>query len=121
MRGAPTIEKYPHHPDRTAEGQPHPAAWPSPQAPPADVGTPVNLAQVEHEDGKMEPTQLNNFPIGEGYIDVMGMKIKQGRDLSKRLLTDVGPNVLVNEALVRKMGWTNPLGKRMQVRGEAAA
>ncbi len=39
--------------------------------------------------------------------------------MSKRLLTDVGTNVLVNEALVRKMGWTNPLGKRVTVRGES--
>jgi putative ABC transport system permease protein len=46
---------------------------------------------------------------------VLGLKITQGRDLSSRLLTDVGVNLLVNEALVRKMGWTNPLGKRVQL------
>ena len=118
MRGVPTIDK---HDTIKAEllKDSHILGVAIAAAPPADVGTPVNLAQVEQEDGKTEPTQLNNFPIGEGYVEVMGIKVLQGRDLSNRLLTDVGTNVLVNEAMVRKMGWTNPLGKRMVVRGEA--
>ena len=32
-------------------------------------------------------------------------------DFSKRLLTDIGDRYIVNEAMVRKMGWENPLGK----------
>ena len=45
----------------------------------------------------------------------MGLKILQGRDFSKRLLTDVGLNCLVNEATGAEMGagWTDPLGKRV--------
>ena len=116
-RRCPTIEKHPTIKTELLKDS-HILGVAIAQAPPADAGTPVNLVQVEHEDGKTEPTQLNNFPIGEGYVEVMGLKLKQGRDLSKRLLTDVGQNVLVNEAMVRKMGWTNPLGKRMQVRGQ---
>jgi putative ABC transport system permease protein len=118
MRGAPTIDKHDTIKSELLKDS-HILGVAIAAAPPADAGTPVNLAQVEQEDGKTEPTQLNNFPIGEGYVEVMGIKILQGRDLSKRLLTDVGTNVLVNEAMVRKMGWTNPLGKRMVVRGEA--
>ena len=118
MRGLPTIEKYPTIRTELLKDS-HVLGVALAAAPPADVGTPVNLAQVEHEDGKTEPTQLNNLPIGEGYVEVMGLKLLQGRDLEKRLLTDVGQNVLVNEAMVRKMGWTNPLGKRMQVRGQS--
>jgi len=86
---------------------------------PGKAGTPVNLGQFENEDGSMAPQQFNNFPIGENFEQVMGLKIVQGRDLSSRLLTDVGSNLLVNEALVKKMGWSNPLGKRVQIRGES--
>ena len=118
MRGAPTIDKHDTIKSELLKDS-HILGVAIAAAPPQMPGTPVNLAQVEQEDGKTEPTQLNNFPIGEGYIDIMGIKVLQGRDLSKRLLTDVGTNVLVNEAMVRKMGWTNPLGKRMVVRGEA--
>jgi putative ABC transport system permease protein len=86
---------------------------------PGVAGVPINLSQVENEDGSMAPQQLNNFPIGEDFEKVMGLQVTQGRDLSSRLLTDVGSNMLVNEAMVKKMGWTNPLGKRMTVRGES--
>jgi putative ABC transport system permease protein len=84
---------------------------------PAQSGGAVNVIQVEQEDGKTEPTSVNNFPIGEGFVEVMGLKLLQGRDPSIRLLTDVGTNVLINEGMVRKMGWTNPLGKRITARG----
>jgi putative ABC transport system permease protein len=78
----------------------------------------VNLGQFENEDGSMAPQQFSNFSIGENFEQVMGLKVTQGRDLSSRLLTDIGSNLLVNEALVKKMGWSNPLGKRIQIRGE---
>ena len=42
------------------------------------------------------------------------MEIVAGRDFSKRLITDVGLSVLVNEAMVKDRGWENPLGKRIQ-------
>jgi putative ABC transport system permease protein len=48
----------------------------------------------------------------------LGLKLAQGRFLSTRLLTDVGSNLLVNEAMVRKMGWSNPIGKRIAVRNQ---
>jgi putative ABC transport system permease protein len=85
---------------------------------PGVAGVPINLSTVENEDGTTAPQQINNFPIGEDFEKVMGLQITQGRDLSSRLLTDAGSNMLVNEAMVKKMGWTNPLGKRIQVRGE---
>jgi putative ABC transport system permease protein len=85
---------------------------------PGVAGVPINLSNVENEDGSMSPQQINNFPIGEDFEKVMGLTVTQGRDLSGRLLTDVGSNMLVNESMVKKMGWTNPIGKRIQVRGE---
>src|SRR6478752_5325389 len=78
---------------------------------------PINVSQMENEDGSMGQYQVDNFPIGENFEKVLGLQIVQGRDLSSRLITDVGRNLLVNEALVRKMNWTNPIGKRIQVRG----
>jgi putative ABC transport system permease protein len=73
---------------------------------------------VENEEGAISRQLINALAIGEDYEKVMGLTIKEGRDLSSRLLTDVGPNVLVNEALVKKMGWSNPIGKRVQVGGD---
>ncbi len=80
-------------------------------------GRPMSLmlAQIEKADGSIAPSQFNNMPIGQDFEKVMGLKILQGRDLSSRLLTDVGSNMLVNQALVKKMGWSNPLGKHIQL------
>ena len=70
---------------------------------------------IEDNDGVSRRMQLTSMPIGEDFVQVMGLKVVQGRDFSQRFLTDVGTNLLVNEALVRKMGWTEPLGKHMQI------
>jgi putative ABC transport system permease protein len=75
---------------------------------------PINVMQTENNAGVMTPITTSNIPVNDDYVNVMGLKIVQGRDFSKRLLTDVGLNCLVNEAFVRKMGWTEPLGKRVQ-------
>jgi putative ABC transport system permease protein len=63
----------------------------------------------------LEKTSLKHMEVGEDYIAVMGMQITQGRDFSKRLLTDVGMSAIVNEAMVKKMGWKEPLGKHIQI------
>ena len=76
------------------------------------------LLQIEGEDGVMGQQMLNVQPLGEDYERVMGLEITKGRDLSSRLMTDVGAPVLVNEALVKKMGWTDPIGKRIVARRE---
>jgi putative ABC transport system permease protein len=114
LRSSSTLEKI--QPMRNAlQGDSHIRGTAVADVVPGEVGTPVNLMQVENEDGSMAPMQFNNFPIGPDFEKVLGLKVAQGRDLSSRLLTDVGNNLLVNEAMVRKMGWTNPIGKRISL------
>jgi len=78
-----------------------------------DDRTPTMLMQTQGKDGAMERQQVSFLQIGADYEKVLGLTIIQGRDLSSRLLTDIGTNVLVNEAMVKKMGWTEPLGQRV--------
>ncbi len=114
LRGATTIEKIPEiRNELLADSRIRGVAVA--QRPPADGDdrTPSTIAQAENQDGVMERQMVSLLPIGEGYESVMGLKIAQGRDLSARLLTDVDTSFLVNEALVKKMGWTEPLGRRL--------
>jgi putative ABC transport system permease protein len=114
LRGSSTLEKI--QPMRnTLAGDSHIRGTAVADVVPGEVGTPVNLMQVENEDGSMAPMQFNNFPIGPDFEKVLGLQVAQGRDLSTRLLTDMGNNLLVNEAMVRKMGWSNPVGKRISL------
>jgi putative ABC transport system permease protein len=78
-----------------------------------DDRTPTMMLQTQGRDGALERQQASFLQIGADYESVLGLTILQGRDLSSRLLTDIDTNVLVNEAMVRKMGWTEPLGQRV--------
>src|SRR5690606_37523103 len=81
--------------------------------------SPITLVQVENNEGAMEQQILNVLPMGEDYEKVMGLTILQGRGLTSRLLTDVGSNMLVNEARVKAMGWSDPIGSRLSVGGQS--
>lgn len=77
--------------------------------------TPINIAMIDNNDGVLENTSLQHMQAGNDYLEVMGMQLSEGRDFSKRLLTDVGTSYVVNETMVKKMGWDQPLGKRIQM------
>lgn len=76
---------------------------------------PINLAQVENSEGVVQPTMISHMGIGDNFLDVMGMHLVEGRDFSKRLLTDVGATFIVNRKFVENMGWDNPIGKRVSI------
>jgi len=77
--------------------------------------TNIVMSDVDKDGGGTTSLTLKNEPIGEDFLPVMGLHLLQGRDLSKRMLTDVGTNFLVNEALVRKLGWSEPIGKHVSL------
>ena len=70
---------------------------------------------IENNDGGLESITLNNMIVDENFINVMGMQLVAGRDFSKKLLTDIGTSFIVNETLVKKMGWKDPLGKHIRL------
>jgi putative ABC transport system permease protein len=51
--------------------------------------------------------------VDDNFFGMMGMEMASGRDFSKNLLTDVGRSVIANEAMVKKMGWDEPLGQHL--------
>jgi putative ABC transport system permease protein len=61
---------------------------------------------------------MNVLPIGEDSEKVLGLTLKEGRDLTARLLTDGGPHVRGIETLVKQMGWPYPSGRRIQANGD---
>jgi putative ABC transport system permease protein len=77
----------------------------------------ITIVQTENNEGVMEQQLFNVMALGQDYEKVMGLKIAQGRDLTSRLLTDIGTNMLVNQALVKAMNWSEPLGKQLTLGG----
>jgi putative ABC transport system permease protein len=51
------------------------------------------------------------------FMDVFGMRLKDGRKLSAGYGTDTN-SAIINEALVKKLGWDEPLGKKIYSFGD---
>jgi putative ABC transport system permease protein len=77
----------------------------------------ISLIKIEDNDKLMSEQLINLMLISKDFLNVMGIPIVNGRDFSKRLLTDVGISLVVNETLVNRMGWTQPLGKKVGAAG----
>lgn len=75
------------------------------------------LFQVEDNEGKMVDRGVDLFRAGYDFVTTMGMSIVQGRNFSRDIPSDTTYAVLVNEAMVKRMGWDNPIGKRLVVPG----
>ncbi len=75
------------------------------------------LGQVEDAEGKMVDRGIDLYSADYQYLDAMGMTIVQGRNFSKDNPGDTTHAVLVNESMVARMGWKDPLGKKFQFGG----
>lgn len=75
------------------------------------------LMQVEDADGKMVDRGVDLFVADYDFVDALGMKIVTGRNFSRDNPGDTTNAVLVNEAMVHRMNWKDPLGKRFEFGG----
>ena len=79
-----------------------------------DIGTiPVFFEQngaLSHEGKKVQ-----SFYIDADYLSTMGIGLKAGRNFSATQPTDLTGSVLINETLEKEMGWTDAVGKRLQL------
>ena len=72
------------------------------------VGKHHNTHEYNFKD--MQPGKWVYFPsllVNEDFIKTMDMKLVAGRDFSKEFPRDDTGAVIVNEAMVKHMGWTN--------------
>lgn len=75
------------------------------------------LMRVEDADGKMVDRGVDLFGADYDFVGAMGMSIVQGRNFSKENPGDTVHAVLVNESMVKRMNWKDPLGKKFVADG----
>lgn len=51
--------------------------------------------------------------VDADFVNTMEIKLLEGRNLSEAIPADQSGSVLVNETLVRELGWKEPVGKQM--------
>ncbi|MGC1243577.1 MAG: ABC transporter permease [Chryseosolibacter sp.] len=70
------------------------------------------LLKVEDNEGKLVDRGVDLYSADYDYIKTLGMRIVTGRDFSRDITTDTSVAVLVNEAMVKRMAWDDPIGKK---------
>lgn len=77
------------------------------------------LLKVEGDDGRFSDRGVDVFTADYNYVNTMGMKIVTGRNFDENIPSDTLYAILVNESMVKRMGWTDPIGKRFRPQRKA--
>jgi len=65
-------------------------------------------------DFTVPSTPAQELMVDEDYLSTMDIKLLMGRNFSPTMPSDQYGSALINETLMKKLAWENPLGKRMQ-------
>jgi putative ABC transport system permease protein len=77
-----------------------------------------NVMLVETEEGPMDNVGLDNYRVDYDFFPTLGIEVVKGRNFSLDYPSDTSLAVMVNEAMVRRMSWTDPIGKKVNLRGD---
>jgi putative ABC transport system permease protein len=81
---------------------------------PLSVRNSMGGVKVETDSGEVIKTKVRFDYVDEDFVRTMGLTLAQGRNFSPRFPTDA-QGLLVNETLVRQVGWKKPLGKKISL------
>ena len=73
----------------------------------------INVMPVENNEGVINQEQVERIAVGADYFDTLGIEIVQGRGFERERDVDANSVMMANEEMVRRMGWDEPLGKRI--------
>ena len=85
------------------------------------TGNSFVVLPVENDTGGLESLGTHHLQVGMNFVEAMNVQVVQGRGFSEDIAADEWASVLVNESLVRHVGWVNPIGKRIQYGSEFAS
>lgn len=80
-----------------------------------------NLLNIETAEGSMTQLGLNLYGVDYEYFPTLGMEFVAGRNFSREHPTDTSRAVLVNEAMVKRMSWKDPIGRKIQFLEDSVA
>ena len=72
----------------------------------------TGLYKFEGDSG-MEEHNFYVFWVNYNYLETLGIELINGRDFNKNYPSDKDSAIIVNEKLVKFMGWDKPLGKKI--------
>ena len=78
-----------------------------------DLGTLGYYYQNNQLAMSTQTKAVQELIVDGDYLATMQIGLKEGRNFSDKITTDQTGSILVNETLVKELGWTNALGKKM--------
>jgi putative ABC transport system permease protein len=78
-----------------------------------DLGTRGYYYENNQDAISQQTKSVQELMVDADYLATMQIGLKEGRNFSDQFSTDITDAVLVNETLVKELGWTQPLGKKM--------
>jgi len=84
---------------------------------PVGEGSGKFLMNVETDQG-MASRGVNLVAVDHDFVETMGIKMKEGRDFQVDMPSDTLTGVVVNETFVNRMGWSEPIGKKIELGDE---
>jgi putative ABC transport system permease protein len=79
---------------------------------------PNRFAAIPEGSSPEDSRELVVTSIDEHFPDVFQVPVISGRILTDTIASDRFGNVLINETAARKLGWDNPVGKKLRFRHE---
>src|SRR5664280_1623619 len=70
------------------------------------------IFNVETDQG-MSQKGVNFAVVDHDFIETLGIKMVKGREFQQDMPSDTLTGVVVNEAFVKRMNWTEPVGKKV--------
>lgn len=79
------------------------------------LGAGKTLIRIENADSVVVDDTFPVLFVGDDYLETMRMTLIDGRGFDKEQKTDETQSVLVNEAMVEKMGWNEAIGRTVSL------
>ncbi|MGB8490971.1 MAG: ABC transporter permease, partial [Bacteroidales bacterium] len=84
---------------------------------PMGEGSGKLIFNVEADSG-MSQRGINFAIVDHDFIETLGIKMVSGREFQEDMPSDTLNGVIVNETFVKRMGWKEPIGKRIEAGDE---
>ncbi|MBO6623063.1 MAG: ABC transporter permease [Balneola sp.] len=68
---------------------------------------------VDFKDADQQTRRMNINFVDADYLNMMGIKVIEGRSFSDEITSDERRAIIVNQALVDDYGWDNAIGKKL--------
>lgn len=80
----------------------------------------ISISPQHHgmENGKINGDSLFHFTyeaVGENFLEMLGIKMIEGRNFEKQNSSDSANSVIVNQTFVKEAGWKNPIGQEVRM------